>query len=1382
MVSGAIRFFLAGILLCLLVSTSFAQECPTCANFQSKPYAKVLMSVDDTNHIATITVSYENTSNSPSLLPVNDSIIIVELTNSSGFQPHIYKTYTLDNGVATFDFSPWSGACMNIKALYCPFCNGASSTCGFQQCLAFAEIHNDSNYYENVIPAGSQILSADNIPVWGSAFTSPLSTQEYFPDVATVTYCPPPTPSSQTPPLCLPLLIIFSLLSGALYLTGKNPFSSFNIGGARTGRHIRYQARGRGFSMNVQSVATAVSSVGQVVKDAKEGKIGANWKEQAKNSSPANLLPLSGIAGAVDAVGAIRAGAQEGKGKGFVQGVRAGGFMISNSMDQRHDARTKGTAAKAGPTTVAGGMVLPGGNRQTMRASDFMAGATGKGGERSSYLGDTLKTFGNAFAYAWTQSSIMRVVDGFKGWSGGSLVGDYLKDRGAYAVRASNDQQMIQKATGPGLTPHTDSLRVAMPGGDALLVSTTQIVTKNKETGVTEVTGKDYVFRVAESAGGPSKEAGASFHTVTVHVAAEKDANGNPVMKDISNLKINGHEVILSSQTVPKTEPVMDPKTNQPQRDAQGNIVTKTTDQQIPVFLVPDSEGKKMVAANVDFDHGTVTVGGKPVDIGLGKGEALGVKDGKLISYEPQMKVESVTTTATANVGGTPTNVSTTMYVGTSVETKDGTKITHLAGTTETVAAVMDANGRPAVDAKGNPVPPAEFAKVQLDFERDARSVATASVGMKIPPAEDKAQDAAKTIAVGTADSLFALNSAVASYKQNLGADMEAGRSKMEAEIKADPVAKADYESKRKEVAEKALGEAIAIPAFRMQAGAETPTDILLKNVQGGAAGATWVVDNALLGSVLVNPRNVPSGSGDNSQRRADQSSETMADTTKDIAKKANLAPEDSVGAAIVIRGLTGNGGSSLADINKMTPDQAKTLATTEITNAYNRGDISAAQRDTYINTPALVTTAYTEVTSAAKKATDAIVTGTSSTFGSEMAHVPIADLAKFGAVSDAVTTGMAGYKRDPTGINFGVYEQTGNVPPSLRADMNIWEQTKTSLVASEQAGAILGSGVFNEAAAARVEIGSKRFDEYARATTAAAAMNADVDPAANLPPGSTQQTKNFATDHYVATMDRFEDYSMTAGNSARNERAMLEMDRNLERSDFSSANPFAVSQNNHQAEFVSALNTASMDNPQVLRQAIDTAHEAANECRKAGDTRGAEAWELQTIGLSGVYRDMIGHGISPENRASEPIMGGAFPADTFKGQTGEGGAQNRWETYKGTIDQARSDVASGTGFGVPQDEQAPPLPQIGAYAAGRAQENMYHEDVEAKTHFATAVTNIEAINNGTYDPSKPPIPESATSIRVGGGGSEPPKPPDKDIASASPKPKGKGPPGGENT
>ncbi len=250
------KAWLPALLFLAMMPAAFPSSCPGCEEIASAPPTGIFVLVHDSeaaNRSLELVAYYENESASPRRQPLNDTILIIEVSNASG-QLDLRKTYTDDNGTAWFSFSGLDKSCLSFKVLYCPYCVPPESNCsGFRQCLNLSRIQSDATD-----ASGIQDAADARAP-------DTLNPSIYLPDIATASWCPPPEPMHATPEFCLPLILIFSVLCGALYLTGKNPFSGFNIGGVRPGQHLRYQARARGWSLNVTQMASTAVSLGQSI-------------------------------------------------------------------------------------------------------------------------------------------------------------------------------------------------------------------------------------------------------------------------------------------------------------------------------------------------------------------------------------------------------------------------------------------------------------------------------------------------------------------------------------------------------------------------------------------------------------------------------------------------------------------------------------------------------------------------------------------------------------------------------------------------------------------------------------------------------------------------------------------------------------------------------------------------------------------------------------------------------------------------------------------------------------------------------------------------------------------------------------------------------------
>ncbi|MFA5049932.1 MAG: hypothetical protein WC501_02905 [Candidatus Micrarchaeia archaeon] len=118
-----------------------------------------------------------------------------------------------------------------------------------------------------------------------------------FPTSSTFIYTPK---EDVTPAFCLPVVLIFAILASASYLSGRNPFSSFDLSTPRFRKQVRYSAGRRGVYIDPASVvgaAVRIASYG--VTKGHEGELskmsGEDFKKLAKGDiRGAAVLPMVG--------------------------------------------------------------------------------------------------------------------------------------------------------------------------------------------------------------------------------------------------------------------------------------------------------------------------------------------------------------------------------------------------------------------------------------------------------------------------------------------------------------------------------------------------------------------------------------------------------------------------------------------------------------------------------------------------------------------------------------------------------------------------------------------------------------------------------------------------------------------------------------------------------------------------------------------------------------------------------------------------------------------------------------------------------------------------------------------------------------------------------
>ncbi|MEM4208138.1 MAG: hypothetical protein QW153_00955 [Candidatus Bilamarchaeaceae archaeon] len=242
--------------LLLMLSFSIAEECIKCEEVATLTPTKMFVVSDESNYILKIYL-YNATNNAPL---VNTPIIIHRYNTSDHF---FEKTFTDLKGIATYDFSSYKNDCFTYQILFCSCNDTEVRKCCFEL--------NGINVHLPNIP-----FTISSIPLAKGAY-NPYDTEiiynyHAFPATEFYSYCKPQKDITATPAFCLPLAIIFALLGGSLALTGRNPLRGFDIGGARVGKHIRYDSRGRGAGYTITSVLFTIRSTATAVNEIKEIK------------------------------------------------------------------------------------------------------------------------------------------------------------------------------------------------------------------------------------------------------------------------------------------------------------------------------------------------------------------------------------------------------------------------------------------------------------------------------------------------------------------------------------------------------------------------------------------------------------------------------------------------------------------------------------------------------------------------------------------------------------------------------------------------------------------------------------------------------------------------------------------------------------------------------------------------------------------------------------------------------------------------------------------------------------------------------------------------------------------------------------------------------
>jgi len=248
-------FFL--LLFAFFVLPVFAEECVSCQQVASLTPTRLILVPDEVNYF--LKIMLYNVSKPSNPVPMPNAVIIIHRYNAT--DRFFEKVYTNKSGVAIYNFSNYKDECYNYQIMFCS-CNDSKVR---ECCLKINNIDITKSDTPFTI---SGIKDAPNL-VYTPISSEIIYDYHSFPATSNYAYCKPKTAVSTTPAFCLPLAIIFALLGGSLALTGRNPLRGFEIGGARVGKHIRYDSRGRYAGYQLTYLASTMGAISGAAKDAK---------------------------------------------------------------------------------------------------------------------------------------------------------------------------------------------------------------------------------------------------------------------------------------------------------------------------------------------------------------------------------------------------------------------------------------------------------------------------------------------------------------------------------------------------------------------------------------------------------------------------------------------------------------------------------------------------------------------------------------------------------------------------------------------------------------------------------------------------------------------------------------------------------------------------------------------------------------------------------------------------------------------------------------------------------------------------------------------------------------------------------------------------------
>ena len=196
--------------------------------------------------------------------PVKDAPIMVYVEGE--VENELFRIYTDEEGKAQFSYEDYTEGCHDFQFVYCH----DRWSCGFDECLS--SIGVDPAEYETM--GSIPLESGESEP---AGLSDPVAVR---PVSTSATYCPPPpSPAGiEAPVFCLPLLLLFALLGGALYMSGRNPFSGFDFSAPRLHKPFQYSARARGMSFSMAGIAAAAGSLAAGAIAIGSGKKGKDEK------------------------------------------------------------------------------------------------------------------------------------------------------------------------------------------------------------------------------------------------------------------------------------------------------------------------------------------------------------------------------------------------------------------------------------------------------------------------------------------------------------------------------------------------------------------------------------------------------------------------------------------------------------------------------------------------------------------------------------------------------------------------------------------------------------------------------------------------------------------------------------------------------------------------------------------------------------------------------------------------------------------------------------------------------------------------------------------------------------------------------------------------
>ncbi|MBD3397795.1 hypothetical protein GF412_01505 [Candidatus Micrarchaeota archaeon] len=222
--------------------------------------------------------------------PVKDATVFVTVFYDEE-NYDICRVTTSETGEAVFNYStgPYAACGTNgctIRFTFC--CANISTGCMIPLCLNDPGITS----YDDGIPPCPDYDDTD----WPMEATVQDEFVPLFPSLDEFTIPKPPDLGfgSFSFSFCLPILVIFGLLGGAMFASGRNPFAGLSFYTPRFKGLSPYTMRARGLTWNIQGIINKVTYAAQGASRKASGKEKPSEKEGAKGEGKAEGAEAEG--------------------------------------------------------------------------------------------------------------------------------------------------------------------------------------------------------------------------------------------------------------------------------------------------------------------------------------------------------------------------------------------------------------------------------------------------------------------------------------------------------------------------------------------------------------------------------------------------------------------------------------------------------------------------------------------------------------------------------------------------------------------------------------------------------------------------------------------------------------------------------------------------------------------------------------------------------------------------------------------------------------------------------------------------------------------------------------------------------------------------------